>query len=217
MHHKHLMIIDPSVENPELESYNSLASKSPLKTSYHLPSIHNPRSMENNIQEARGLILMGSAASVHDSFRWMKNIEVILAKAIENKIPILGICFGHQFLAHIFGGSINFLWKSKKKMGIRKVKVNKNNFIKDSCEDYLIYSHREGVIKCPNDFDIFGSSSMVGIEAMAHKSLPIWSFQTHIEASKTFANKVGVNQNDFEKTIPFSNKLLNAFFEKITN
>ena len=69
--------------------------------------------------------------------------------------------------------------------------------------------------QCPKDFDIFGSSSMVEIEAIAHRNLPIWSFQTHIEASKTFAKRIGVNQNNFEKTKSLSNKLLNAFFNKI--
>ena len=215
MHSKHLMIIDPSLDTPELESYNSLTSKSPFRTSYHLPAIHNPKSMENKIEKACGLILMGSAASVHDSFQWMKTIEVIINKAIDNKVPILGICFGHQFLAHIFGGTINFLWESTKKVGIRKVKVNNNSFIQESCEGYLLYSHKEGVTQCPKNFDIFGSSSMVEIEAIAHRNLPIWSFQTHIEASKTFAKRIGVNQNNFEKTKSLSNKLLNAFFNKL--
>ena len=89
MHSKHLMIIDPSLDTPELESYNSLASKSPFRTSYHLPAIHNPRSMGNKIEKASGLILMGSAASVHDSFQWMKTIEVIINKMEEQKMGVI--------------------------------------------------------------------------------------------------------------------------------
>ena len=150
------MIIDPSLKTPEIESYNNLALKSPVKTSYHLPAIQSTKSMVESMNNILGIILLGSAASVHDDFDWMKDIELVLQKAIKNKIPILGICFGHQFIGKIFGGKIDFLWGSKKKIGIRKVKINSNSLLKDSWEDYLIYSHNEGVVSCPKNFSIFG-------------------------------------------------------------
>ena len=80
----------------------------------------------------------------------------------------------------------------------------------------MIYSHNEGVVSCPKNFSIFGSSKMVEIEAMSHNNLPIWSFQSHIEASENFAERAGVNQKDFEKIIPLSDRLIDAFFRKIS-
>jgi len=216
MNSKTIMIIDPSLKTPEIESYNKLALKSPVKTSYHLPVIHNTKSMIESMNNIYGIILLGSAASVHGDFDWMKDIELVLQKAIKNKIPILGICFGHQFIGKIFGGKVDFLWGSKKKVGIRKVKINSNSLLQDSWEDYLIYSHNEGVVSCPKNFSIFGSSEMVEIEAMSHNYLPIWSFQSHIEASKNFAERIGVNQKNFEKIIPLSDRLIDAFFRKIS-
>ena len=213
---KNLMIIDPSLEIPEIESYNELALKSSVQTTYHLPAINDAKSIKEQINNISGLILMGSAASVHDNFNWMKDIELALEAAINKKVPILGICFGHQFIGNIFGAKIDFLWGSQKKQGLRKVKIIDNSLLEGSFEDYLIFSHNEGVINCPNHFSVFGSSSMVEIEAMSHKYLPIWSFQTHIESSKSFAKRTGIRQIDFEKTMPLSNKLINAFFEKIT-
>ena len=216
MNSKTIMIIDPSLKTPEIESYNKLALKSSVKTSYHLPVIHNTKSMIDSMNNIFGIILLRSAASVHGDFDWMKDIELVLQKAIKNKIPILGICFGHQLIGKIFGGKVDFLWGSKKKVGIRKVKINSNNLLQDSCEDYLIYSHNEGVVSCPKNFSIFGSSKMVEIEAMSHNYLPIWSFQSHIESSKNFAERIGVNQKDFEKIIPLSDRLIDAFFRKIS-
>ena len=217
MNSKTIMIIDPSLKIPEIESYNKLALKSPVKTSYHLPAIQSTKSMVESMNNILGIILLGSAASVHDDFEWMKDIELVLKKAVDNKIPILGICFGHQLIGKIFGGKIDFLWGSKKKIGIRKVKINHNSLLKDSWEDYLIYSHNEGVVSCPKNFSIFGSSTMVATEAMSHNYLPIWSFQSHIESSKDFAERIGVNQKEFEKIIPLSNQLINAFFKKISD
>ena len=56
---------------------------------------------------------------------------------------------------------------------------------------------------------------MVEIEAIVHKSLPIWGFQPHIEASKTFTTRIGINGDDFKKAKPFSVLLLEAFLKNM--
>ena len=215
MNSQSIMVIDPALEIPEIESYNGIAVRSPVNTSYHLPAIHSSKTMENQIENACGVILMGSAASVHDSLDWINDTRAIIQKAVDKKIPILGICFGHQFLAHFFGGTVDYLWDTVKRRGVRKVQILKNNLLNNDQEGDLIYSHQEGVTSCPPDFDVSARSSMVEIEAIVHKSLPIWGFQPHIEASKTFTTRIGINGDDFKKAKPFSVLLLEAFLKKI--
>ena len=215
MQSKNLMVIDPALKIPEIESFNIISIQSPLKSTYHLPAIHSPNSMYTNIERTSAIILMGSAASVHDSFEWIKDIQIIIEKAIKKKIPILGICFGHQFIAHIFGGRVDYLWEKSKKRGIRKVKIFDNNSLITKTEDFLIYSHQEGVVKCPPNFHVSASSDMVEIEGLVHKDLPIWSFQPHIEASKEFANRIGVSSKQFAKISSYSSLLLDSFLNKL--
>ena len=54
MNSKTIMIIDPSLKTPEIESYNKLTLKSPVKTSYHLPAIHNTKSMIKSMNNIYG-------------------------------------------------------------------------------------------------------------------------------------------------------------------
>ncbi len=215
MSFQNLMVIDPAIKTPEIESYNEISLRCNINTTYHLPKIHSPNSMKKHINNACGIILMGSAASVHDSFHWLNNIKEIIEIGIKNRIPILGICFGHQFLAHLFGGTVDYLWNTTKKRGIRRIKILENNRLNNTQEDYLIYSHQEGVTKCPENFDVFATSSMVKIEAIVHKHLPIWGFQPHIEASKTFAQRIGVSEKQFSKTQSLSVLLLESFLNKV--
>ena len=210
-----LMIIDPSLEVPEIESYNGIYLCSPLQTTYHIPAIHSPKTMTKYFADTKGIILMGSAASVHESYSWMSSLEQIIKNAVHKHIPILGICFGHQFLAHIFGGTVDKLWQNSKKVGVRKVKVLQNNFFKKSKTDFLIYSHRDRVIKCPDDFEIAATSNMVYTEGLIHKTLPIWTFQPHIEASKTFSRRIGLSADEFNKCDFFGKQLLKSFFNKL--
>ena len=215
MDSQNLMVIDPALEVPEIESFNGIVAKSPLKATYHLPSIHSADSMHIELKNTRGIILMGSAASVNDQYEWMKDIEKVIFKAIEKQLPILGICFGHQFLAHLFGGKVDYLWDTTKKRGIRKVQTLENNLLVEPQDDFLVYSHQEGVTISPKDFEVSATSEMVKIEGMVHKELPIWSFQPHIESSRAFATRIGVNSKDFEKTRPYSSVLLESFLNNL--
>ena len=215
MNSQNLMVIDPALEVPEIESFNGIVARSPIKATYHLPALHSPVSMHEQIKNTRGIILMGSAASVYEKHEWMNDIEKVINKAIDKQLPILGICFGHQFLAHLFGGKVDYLWNTTKKRGIRKVQTLENNLLVEPQEDYLVYSHQEGVTISPKDFEVSAKSEMVHIEAMVHKELPIWSFQPHIESSRAFATRIGVNSKDFEKTRSYSSLLLESFLNNL--
>ncbi|MFC7072852.1 type 1 glutamine amidotransferase [Halovenus rubra] len=53
-----------------------------------------------------GFVVTGSRASVYWDEQWIAELEPWVSKAIERGIPALGVCFGHQFLAHVLGGEV---------------------------------------------------------------------------------------------------------------
>jgi GMP synthase (glutamine-hydrolysing) len=51
-----------------------------------------------------GIVITGSPAMVSDRQDWSESTADWLAKVVPTGIPILGVCYGHQLLAHALGG-----------------------------------------------------------------------------------------------------------------
>ena len=55
-----------------------------------------------------GVIITGSHSMVTDQASWMDNVEAWIPRVLKQNIPLLGICFGHQLLAHAMGGTVDY-------------------------------------------------------------------------------------------------------------
>jgi len=53
-----------------------------------------------------GFVVSGSASSVYWEEPWLPATREWVAEAIDRGIPALGICFGHQLLADVLGGTV---------------------------------------------------------------------------------------------------------------
>ena len=210
-----LMVIDPSITHPEIESFNKIVESCPFPCTYHLPVLSEIDSISRSLPHSCGVIILGSAASVNDRTDWQLVLGEVLDKAIINDIPVLGICFGHQFLANQLGGKVDYLWNKEQKKGTREVSIINSTIFKKDKTFNLIYSHQEGVVECPDDFNISASSEMVKIEGIKHKSKAIWGFQAHIEASWSFAQRQGISLNEYENSDKDGVILMEWFFNKL--
>lgn len=53
-----------------------------------------------------GVIISGSAAMVTERLEWSERCAGWLRAAAQAEVPMLGICYGHQLLAHALGGDV---------------------------------------------------------------------------------------------------------------
>lgn len=58
------------------------------------------------LAEVAGVVVSGSHVMVTDQLPWSERLGGWLKSCVEAEIPVLGICYGHQLLAHACGGKV---------------------------------------------------------------------------------------------------------------
>ena len=51
-----------------------------------------------------GIVITGSPAMVSERAEWSETAAAWTRQAVEAQVPVLGVCYGHQLLAHALGG-----------------------------------------------------------------------------------------------------------------
>lgn len=99
----------------------------------------------------------------------------------QGKVPVLGICFGHQVMGIVHGAKIFRGKPIREEISIHVVKEDKL-FEGLTPVTRMSEDHTEG-ISLPSSFIHLAYSSDYAIEAMRHPNLPLWGTQFHPEVS----------------------------------
>ncbi len=134
-----------------------------------------------------GVILSGGPESVTEDNTPRANPLVF-----NLDVPVLGICYGMQTMAHQLGGKVGT--SSKKEFGHAKVRHGNNSEllkgIEDSSENGLgvldvWMSHGDKVEELPNGFVAIGESDNAPLAAMANEDKKFYGVQFHPEVTHT--------------------------------
>jgi GMP synthase (glutamine-hydrolysing) len=72
-------------------------------------SEHDVRDMNAPLpspSDAHGFIITGSSSSVTERAPWMLRTEELVRRIVASRVPLFGICFGHQLVAEALGGKV---------------------------------------------------------------------------------------------------------------
>lgn len=211
----HIAVIDPAMRVPELDCFNRMSRQSRVPLTYHLPALFGNHSLDTAGAELRGVVVLGSGASVNEDHVWLDELRTWLRPRMEAGIPMLGLCFGHQLLATLLGSRVGYAFTdAHKEHGLRQVRLADDRLWGPAREGLLLASHREAVFDPPRDCLVVGTSDVCPVEALAHRSLPIWTFQTHPEATPAFAVNNAVRFDGPPEVLAFGHSLVDAFLAR---
>jgi GMP synthase (glutamine-hydrolysing) len=133
----------------------------------------------------RGVILSGSPYSVRD-----KNAPSPDLKNIKKKIPLLGVCYGAQLLAHNFGGEVTHS-NSREYGRANMIFVNNEDELFKGIEEgtQVWMSHGDTIARIPDNYKITGSTSDVKVGAFRVDGEQTWGIQFHPEVYHTSDGK----------------------------
>nr|WP_232521371.1 aminodeoxychorismate/anthranilate synthase component II [Tepiditoga spiralis] len=114
-------------------------------------------------------------------------ISLDVIKNFKNKLPILGICLGHQAIAQSFGAKII---KAKEPVHGKVHSISHKNIgvFKDLKNPLKVTRYHSLIVErktLPNCFEITAETKIGEIMALKHKKYPIESVQFHPEAILT--------------------------------
>ena len=123
-----------------------------------------------------GVILSGSPYSVHDP----EAFKVDLSQFV-GRVPVLGICYGAQFISHTLGGKVEKA--DSREYGRANLEtVDTTNPLFKGFEQHsqVWMSHGDTITAIPNDFQVIGSTKDVTNAAFWNQK-DVWAVQFHPE------------------------------------
>lgn len=183
-----------------------------------------------NLENVKGIIITGSHSMVSDYEPWSVKISQWLKLVTRTKIPVLGICYGHQILADILGGKVGY---NPKGLEAGTVDIF---LTEDGQKDRLLgvlpktfkghETHSQSVLQLPKEAKVLAYNNNDSAQSFSYKN-HIWGTQFHpefvanmtkeyLEFDKEKIKNSGKNYKDIYSKIEensYGEILLNRFIE----
>ena len=130
--------------------------------------------------EPEGIILSGGPSSIYE-----KNSPKIDPEVFKMDIPILGICYGMQFMVAALGGSVKRA--ARREYGFAELNIKNQTGIFEGIQKntQCWMSHGDSIEQLPDGFKISGSTENTSVAAAAHRSRRLIGVQFHPEVAHT--------------------------------
>ena len=132
-----------------------------------------------------GVILSGSPYSVHDPEAFRVDLSQFVGK-----VPVLGICYGAQYIAYTCGGKVEKTnTREYGRANLQQFDVD-NPLFKGFSENSQVWmSHGDTITAIPDDCHVIASTGDVRFAAYASTKNPVWAVQFHPEVYHTVQGK----------------------------
>lgn len=134
-----------------------------------------------------GVILSGSPFSVLQENALQFPVKEVLEKY---KLPVLGVCYGAQYIAHVFEGRVER--SAKREYGRANLDYiePENRLLKGISSGSQVWmSHGDSVLELPPHFKLLATTDSIPVAAFKHNSLELYGIQFHPEVTHSTDGK----------------------------
>lgn len=127
-----------------------------------------------------GIILSGGPASIYE-----KNSPRVDIEIFNTGIPILGICYGMQYMADALGGAVKKAEKREYGLAELRIKDATGIFYGIEKKTDCWMSHGDTVTRLPRGFSVTASTASTGVAAAENPAKRFYGLQLHPEVAHT--------------------------------
>ncbi len=139
--------------------------------------IHPFNHMPEIDESFKGVILSGSPYSVRDAVAPQPDLS-----QIKGKLPLLGVCYGAQYLSHAFGGEVQPAPSREYGRAMLTVGDAENPLMKElPAKTQVWMSHGDTITSIPSNYRVIASTEEVKVAAYCIDGEPTWAIQFHPE------------------------------------
>lgn len=172
-----------------------------------------------SLDNVAGVIITGSPSMVTDEEKWSEKTIEWLKQFIHLEIPVLGVCYGHQQLAKMLGGTVG--WNPNgRQIGQVEMHLTQSakgdallkTFAEKDCKTtQFIATHQQSVTSLPADVTLLGSTNLDPYHCFRYKD-HIWGLQFHPEfTSEIIKDYIDFRADDIQKEGLNPSEILNTF------
>lgn len=135
--------------------------------------------------EIKGIILSGSPASVRNADAPQPDLG-----GVSGTTPMLGICYGAQWLAWSRGGDVSNSGTREYGRAVLSIRDPEDPLLKDVPTEIRVWmSHGDTINSLPDGYRVIASTASVGNAAFRVEGKPVWGIQFHAEVHHSESGK----------------------------
>ena len=139
-----------------------------------------------SIDECDAYLITGSKSSIYDDELWIMELRDYVVSLHKQRKKLVGICFGHQIIAHALGGLAQ---KSEKGWGVGNIVSNIEKakpWMGNAKQQFsLLVSHQDQVVKLPDHAMLIASNEHCPNDSFQIAN-HILTFQGHPEFTEDY-------------------------------
>ncbi len=136
----------------------------------------------------KGIILSGSPFSVNDADNPLVDVA-----AFNTQVPVLGVCYGAQLTAKLYGGKVDK--SNNREYGRAIMEKQKEDVLLDNVSNHsqVWMSHSDSIVTLPVNFEVLATTESIPVAAFkktSDDSFPLYGLQFHPEVYHSKEGKI---------------------------